>query len=507
MDTSKISESTAIIESFVRHYSLEKHAFKKIAQMVMHECRRSLSKSDPEIPALFTCRAKRKNSLYEKLKIRNGQRKEPYKSIEDIRNDVFDMAGVRIALYIPSQSDVLVVPKLKRLFEENPDFELHQLRPAGHATEHNENRNKSYQPRFSSYQDQAIHFQILVKVSVVDSDGDDSDSGVPEAGQLEKVGVEIQIIPLTTHVWAELEHDIEYKKKKGIPTMGESRLLDGLHGILSAANVFVEHLDETRLERITAPKKKFSDIGDLFTFLRTQPSGFQDYRRNERQIRPLFEMLEKLNRNSREKIAPILDDLTFDAVSNATRSLLDKKYAPLKPRDSVYIMARVLDTVAENELEVAIQQEKIRKGNELQSARSPKKMENEEIENSYRCVIVVDCLKWFISSLFEPLDAVEEILGQEVQKLNGRSFEAFQWALDGSTRPEIMSGTLHAKQAERYYGHLEILWSWFSSSEVPMILFAFQLSSLGIHAPGEIEQTNRDVMYIDLLRRGPESKG
>lgn len=50
-------------------------------------------------------RAKDPRSLGEKLIIRNLARDKQYSSIEEIKRDIVDLAGVRIILYMPTQED------------------------------------------------------------------------------------------------------------------------------------------------------------------------------------------------------------------------------------------------------------------------------------------------------------------------------------------------------------------------------------------------------------------
>lgn len=60
------------------------------------------SLTQAQVQALVTNRVKSEESLSKKLSVRNSEKQ--YESVRAIKRDIVDIAGVRIALYFPSQS-------------------------------------------------------------------------------------------------------------------------------------------------------------------------------------------------------------------------------------------------------------------------------------------------------------------------------------------------------------------------------------------------------------------
>jgi ppGpp synthetase/RelA/SpoT-type nucleotidyltranferase len=85
------------MESYVREYDF----FSEAAQICQLQCERLLEGNG--IRAIITARAKRPDRLYTKLQRRKVHK--VYTTNKDVYGDIIDLAGVRIALYFPSERD------------------------------------------------------------------------------------------------------------------------------------------------------------------------------------------------------------------------------------------------------------------------------------------------------------------------------------------------------------------------------------------------------------------
>ena len=163
--------SNSVIDQFLADYDFEKH--ERIAGEVATLVEDLLRKTG--LRALVTHRAKRVESLRNKLQHRDGV--EQYLTLQQIVDDIKDLSGVRVALYLPKNRD-----KVDAIIQSN--FE--QARPPKHF------------PQDGDPQDDAgyvaTHYAVRWEDSVV----------------------EIQVASLLMHAWQEVNHDLRYK-----PLMGE----------------------------------------------------------------------------------------------------------------------------------------------------------------------------------------------------------------------------------------------------------------------------------------------
>src|SRR5690606_20012800 len=102
------------------------------------------------IKAIISNRAKRIDRLKEKVIQRN--QKENYKSKRAIEKDIVDLAGIRVALYFPSEREIV-----GQIIEDFFEIEETKTFPENpHKPKHNK--------RFSGYW--AAHYRVRLKKSV-----------------------------------------------------------------------------------------------------------------------------------------------------------------------------------------------------------------------------------------------------------------------------------------------------------------------------------------------------
>src|SRR2546429_565876 len=101
-------------------------------------------------------------------------------------------------------------------------------------------RAGTYVERFPGYV--ARHYCVRLRPEHVGKDDDRS------------YVVEIQVVSVLVHAWAEVEHDILYKKKFRKASVHEKRILDCLNGLLRTGEGLLEQLHEVYLARVTSVK-------------------------------------------------------------------------------------------------------------------------------------------------------------------------------------------------------------------------------------------------------------
>ena len=107
-----------IIEKFLQEYNKQYDFYLELARIGNNKLETELAKRG--IRAIVSNRAKKPDRLIEKLENRDKVKK--YKSTDEIFKDIVDLAGVRVALYFPTDrelvdeivSDLFEIEKTKR---------------------------------------------------------------------------------------------------------------------------------------------------------------------------------------------------------------------------------------------------------------------------------------------------------------------------------------------------------------------------------------------------------
>jgi ppGpp synthetase/RelA/SpoT-type nucleotidyltranferase len=236
------------------------------------------------VQAKVSYRAKKKDSLEQKLKVRN-ERKH-YQTEEEIWDDIHDLAGVRILLYSPNREQQEKITEMIQTIwgshvEPRPHPDLSEA-AVKEDTVAPKGTKKPYTPRHLGYQ--AIHFRAAMKKQH-ESLTDTSPYVLEENDR-----VEIQVVSALGHAWAEAEHQVKYKSSAyGPPTEEEERLLDTLSGLVSSGELLLEQFSKLVNKRTYA---KITYRDDFGTFLREldvlQRPVSESYEAGEGASRPDF---------------------------------------------------------------------------------------------------------------------------------------------------------------------------------------------------------------------------
>lgn len=240
------------------------------------------------IRAIVTSRAKSTERLRGKINQRNRSKK--YQTPEDIEADIIDRAGVRVALYFPSQQAEVekIILKSFSVFEKKEFPDPAHIRPGS--------------PRFTGYR--ATHYRCTILPDCL-NDADQRYLSGP---------IEIQVASVLMHAWSEVEHDLVYKPLEGELSDTEYSLLDQLNGLVQSGEIALEELLRASDARLAAEETPFRSHYELGEYLRSQ-KAIKDALVKESDlgaIDVLFEFLRSEGLNKSVDIAPYLANLHDD---------------------------------------------------------------------------------------------------------------------------------------------------------------------------------------------------
>lgn len=277
-----------MISDFIRRYVREQDYYARVSELCGRRLESLLRQAN--IRAITSWRAKRPDRLHKKLEDRNEARKqrgrEPYSSDEEIYDDVPDLAGVRVALYFPSDRAAV-----RRLIEDN--FQLTQApktfpTPTGELSP--EAIKRRQYKRFPGYS--AEHYRARLRDTLLSGDERRYADG----------RCEIQVASVLMHAWSEVEHDLEYKDLSGPVSEIESVLLDQINGLVIAGEIALEQLQRATVQRSSpANPAKLRDQYDLANWLSTLTATNEPVGRADLAHR----LLERLGLTSSEHLAAL----------------------------------------------------------------------------------------------------------------------------------------------------------------------------------------------------------
>jgi len=220
----------SLIDDFINQYKKEYDFYSELARISCQMLEAELEKRG--IKCIVSFRAKNPSRLYEKIEQRKDKKK--YKSIADIYSDIIDLAGVRVALYFPSEREI-VDEVVKEIFEvkQKKQFPVQSHKP-------------KYEKRFSGYW--ATHYRSTIK------DNDKNNE------RYKDTIFEIQVASVLMHAWAEVEHDLVYKPLSGDLSDEELSIIDEINGLVIAGEIALERLQKSMARRV----EESNEINDKY---------------------------------------------------------------------------------------------------------------------------------------------------------------------------------------------------------------------------------------------------
>ncbi|NLM44234.1 MAG: RelA/SpoT domain-containing protein [Clostridiales bacterium] len=232
-----------VLSRFLEQYIRDLDYYERASKVCAQICENELETAG--IRAIVTYRAKRPDKLKEKLIKRNEKHK--YKNIQEIYEDIVDLAGVRIAIYFPEDKEE-VEKFIKSTFEviEVKEFPQDQEPNGGSSI---------YKKVFSGYH--ATHYRVRLKPEHY---------GDGRKNHWDAL-IEIQIATVLMHAWAEVEHDLVYKPLSGKLSRDEYEILDELNGLILSGEIALKRLQKAFNERVSRQSTPFSNHFELAAFL------------------------------------------------------------------------------------------------------------------------------------------------------------------------------------------------------------------------------------------------
>lgn len=312
-----------LISQFVARYRKEYDFYEQACRMTAQVLDSSLQSAG--IRAIVTSRAK--NPVRLETKVRQRDSKRHYQDMEDIYEDIVDLAGVRVALYFPAEREEVgrVIRTLFALVAEPKEFPT--------ATQ------PTYSKRFSGYW--ATHYRVRLPETLLN----ESQKRYSEAK------VEIQVASVLMHAWSEVEHDLVYKPMQGALSEEEYSILDELNGLVLAGEIALERLQRAGEMRVSAHDREYTNHYDLASSLvetaREKLDGVQIRDSALGRVDLLFALLRALGLNTPEHLARYVAAMHSDFERRPlAEQVIDQVLSEDESRYAVFEKIRMLDVPA-----------------------------------------------------------------------------------------------------------------------------------------------------------------
>ncbi|TCO44505.1 RelA/SpoT family protein [Kribbella antiqua] len=275
-----------LIDEFIAQYTKEYDFYAEASRLAAEMLESDLRAAG--VRSLVTFRAKSITRLEEKCRKRHRGKK--YQTPAQIYDDIVDLAGVRVALYYPDESDQLdkAIGRLFRPLEPKKEF------APGASTQPN---------RFPGYT--ATHYRVQL-----------AESDLSESQQRYSLArIEIQVASVLMHAWSEVEHDLIYKPLQGELSEQEHRILDQLNGLVHAGEVALQLLQKAAELRVSSGERVITNHYDLAAFLLNRIGMHSEEPVTDAELGRvdlLFELLLALDLNTPTALDPYLEILQIE---------------------------------------------------------------------------------------------------------------------------------------------------------------------------------------------------
>lgn len=292
-------ELSQLVNEFVRRYRKEFDFYEQASRMAAQMLDAGLRSAG--VRAIVTSRAKNPSRLEEK--IRQRSKKSNYKDLASISDDIADLAGVRVALYFPAESQETgkIIRTMFTLIEDAKTFP-DSGKPTSSDQKNTEEKN--YIKRFSGYS--ATHY----RVQIPDNALNESQKRYAEAK------IEIQVASVLMHAWSEVEHDLVYKPLLGNLSLEEYAILDELNGLVISGEIALERLQRAGEIRASTNGRPYGNhfelAASILDFARSKLSAHDIKESEVGRVDELFELLKSIGIITPERLAPYLAILHTD---------------------------------------------------------------------------------------------------------------------------------------------------------------------------------------------------
>jgi ppGpp synthetase/RelA/SpoT-type nucleotidyltranferase len=265
-----IPEST-IVEAVAR-YHREYDRYLKLCSLVADICRREIVEANA-IRAHVTFRAKAIRSLENKLRKFSKSGKKVMETVDDVFDQVRDLAAVRVATYVQTD-EVRVTEAIARRFA-GPN--------GGPVATDRKDKHQDDPKNFY----RALHQEVYLREQDL----------VGTYENVIDVPCEIQVCSMMAHVWNEIEHDIGYKPTGTLSPAEENHLVSIGH-LTRSGDLMISQLLAATDARHAAQSTAFEDVYDFVARTRRW-FALADFSVN---AGPLLDELRALGMNAPEDI-------------------------------------------------------------------------------------------------------------------------------------------------------------------------------------------------------------
>ncbi|KAL4864396.1 hypothetical protein BDV12DRAFT_14508 [Aspergillus spectabilis] len=414
------------------------YQYRRHAEKVEKACREQLNKAN--IQHLSSFRVKGKESLRAKLK----KTKKDW-SQDIITRDVFDIAGVRIAVYLPEHEQ-----RVHEIIQTDCNFDYTERDIKVYPEALSIGDHDSTEPRYT-----ATHW--IVKLN---------QEGL-------RYPVEIQVMSVLCSSWAQIEHDYEYKKINADISPAELRTLKafGMNVILSAQ--FLKELSELRQKR---QDEKFENIYDLGSFLiKWWDEKFGQPVKDIGSLDALLRLLYKTKTPSLNSRGQLMAFLTKHVTSRSMEAM-KKDFPDMEVRPAVFFMYQIVK-IYEQELQPETQ-----------------RAHRREMSYGLKLQTIMSTILW-LSDFFPPTDWEKPLrLGGPDDK---QRVERLFWLATAEPR-RLIKQPLHFTTSTEDCDAVDSLWDVLESHSSAAVKLAFTISNSGIlrNVAAEINLFNRVFMAL-----------
>ena len=274
-----------LINQFIARYTKEYDYYSQVAQLAQQKLDTNLQTAG--IRSMVTARAKSITRLEDKCRQR-AESGTAYSTIDDIFDDIVDLAGVRVALYFPAEIDQ-VDGMIARLFKVLDKKEF----PG-------EPKAQARKKIFSGYS--AAHYRVQLK----EEDLNEGEKRYAAAR------IEIQVASVLMHAWSEVEHNLVYKPLMGDLSEEEYALLDQLNGLVLAGEIGLERLQKAGEARVAENDRKIANHYDLAVHLLGAAGKVIDKPISESglgRVDQLFDLIRALGIDTPGQLKPYIEAL------------------------------------------------------------------------------------------------------------------------------------------------------------------------------------------------------
>ncbi|KAI8966026.1 hypothetical protein F5Y11DRAFT_344016 [Daldinia sp. FL1419] len=284
----------SVVDSFVAHWPEEIEKYEKLAKWVEAICASKLEMDN--IRHTIKSRPKAQRNLKDSIKRRQQRRGVPYQDSDEIKHDMVDLAGVRIALTFPNDAG-----KVREIVQRAFDPYLNPWDIAGPELESSIINRNGLKRRRKNDDEWPLGLKSLhLRCKLKESDR--------KFAEYKGLGVEIQVGTGLMYAWEDVYHDIVYKPYFGKITPEEERFIEILNGLVHTGELALKQLSESLTLRLELDSMPFKHLEHLRAWLYKTlllrgdgASGSQFYNTGL-----LYELLLIFNLDMPAKLWPVL---------------------------------------------------------------------------------------------------------------------------------------------------------------------------------------------------------